>query len=106
MAGHIEHDPLEWRLDSLGTVNNVLAKRVGEAVEEGALFLADILARMVAGLRDQVVSTPGDVIAWWLLEIEGQCLVVEPGSVTEHEASDRPETLADPVELSPGVGKL
>ena len=85
---------------------DVLAERVRQAIEEEAPLYAAVLVRPRMGLRDQVVSPLGDLVARWLFQVESQRRVVEPGALIEHETRERPESTSHAVEPSLGVGQL
>ena len=53
-----------------------------------------------------MIAARRDVVARRAVEIEGQSVVVEARAVIEHEPRQRPEALADPVELGFGIGEL
>ena len=57
-------------------------------------------------LRDHLVSPFEDLGTGWVLQVEGQRRVVESSLPIEHEARERPELPAHPVELGLRVGEL
>jgi hypothetical protein len=73
----VEHDFRRRSRQRLGTVDDVFAERVRQAVEEGRAVRLDVLAGTRARLRDQVVQAGCDVRARRVDELEGQCVVVE-----------------------------
>ena len=92
--------------EALACVHDVLAQRVRQPVEEAAPLLAAVSSASRLRLRDQVVAARLDVVPRRAVEVEGQRVVVEARAVVEHEAGQRPEALADAVELGLGVVEL
>ena len=89
MLGHVEDDYGSGCLQRLGVIDHVLAERMGEPVEEasglpGAIGGAvDPDARL--RLRDQVIATLLDVVAWRSVQVEGHIRLVEARSLGQDE---------------------
>ncbi len=108
MMRHIEDDLRRRRRERLRALHDMLAQRVRQAIEKLAALLAvaSLLRRLGGGLRDQVVPAGRDLRARRVLKVEGQRGVVEAGAVVEHEAGQRPEALAEAIELGLRIVEL
>jgi hypothetical protein len=87
-------------------MDHMLSERVGKAVEETADFFAAVFGGMWMRLRNQVITAWFNAVLWRTVEVERELGIVKVSAIRQYEPCQGPETLANPVKLSLGVGKL